>query len=205
MNLMHSPAAERNRDPILAVLRRVLPERGTVLEIASGSGQHAVHFAAALPGVIWQASDPDAASCDAIAARVRQEGLDNLRPPLTLDVTRRPWPVESADAVVCINMIHISPWETTPALFAGSDRIIAGAGPVVLYGPFRRRGVPLAPGNRAFDADLKSRNPAWGLRELDRVAAEAAHCGFGLLEVNELPANNIAVVFARPARAITDA
>ncbi len=196
-SLMHSPAAERNREPIMAVLRRVLPDHGTVLEIASGSGQHAVHFARALPALVWQPTDPDIDSCASISARVSEAALPNLLAPLPLDVLVTPWPVDSADAVVCINMIHISPPATTPALFAGCDRIVRGPGPVVLYGPFRRQGIPLAASNAAFDASLKSRNPEWGLRELEQVSATAARHGFEQVEVCELPANNIAVVYRR--------
>lgn len=194
---MHSPAAERNKEPILSVLRRVLPVQGTVLEIASGTGQHAMHFASALPTLTWQPTDPDAAGRAAIAARVSQAGLPNLLAPLALDVLAAPWPVASADAVVCINMIHISPQATTPALFAGCDRILKGPGPVVLYGPFQRQDKPLAPSNAAFDASLKARNPQWGLRDLQWVSTAAARHGFEQVEVCELPANNIAVVYRR--------
>ncbi|HYG87490.1 MAG TPA: DUF938 domain-containing protein [Azospirillum sp.] len=193
MSRLDAPAAGRNRDPILAVLRRVLPERGTVLEVAGGTGQHAAHFAAALPDLVWQPTDPDPAHRASIAAWT--EGLPNVRPPLALDATRRPWPVERADAVLCINMIHIAPWAACLGLLGGAAEVLAPGAPLVLYGPYRRGGAHTAPSNAAFDADLRARNPEWGVRDLEAV--ETAAAGFVLEEVVEMPANNLTVVFRR--------
>lgn len=194
---LKAPAAARNRDPILAVLRDVLPESGLVLEIASGTGEHVVHFAAALPGLDWQPSDPDAASRASIAAWVAASGLVNVRAPLMLDAASGEWPVSHADAIICINMIHISPWAATEGLMAGAGRLLPEGGVLYLYGPYRRTGHPMAPSNEAFDADLKSRNPLWGLRNLDDVVALAAQHGLELVQVREMPANNLSVVFRR--------
>ena len=192
---LKAPAAARNRDPILAVLRDVLPESGLVLEIASGTGEHVVHFAAALPGLDWQPSDPDAASRASIAAWAAASGLANVRAPLMLDAASGEWPVSHADAIICINMIHISPWAATEGLMAGAGRLLPEGGVLYLYGPYRRTGHPTAPSNEAFDADLKSRNPLWGLRNLDDVVALAAQHGLELVQVREMPANNLSVVF----------
>jgi len=192
-----SPSAARNREPILDVLRRALPRSGTVLEIASGTGEHAVHFAAALPDLTWQPTDPDVDSRRSIAAWRAEAKLPNLRPPLPLDVTHADWPVARADAIVCINMIHISPWTATLALMAGAGRLLSAGSPLFLYGPFRRAGVPTAPGNEAFDASLRSRDPAWGLRDLDEVAAVAQASGLLLRDVIPMPANNLSALFER--------
>ncbi len=193
----HSPAAERNRAPILAELRRLLPARGMALEIASGSGQHAAHFAAALPGWTWQPSDGDARSLASIAAWC--EGLANVRPPLALDVLAPDWPglPATVDAIFCANMIHISPWATTPALMQGAVRHLSAAGVLVLYGPYVVEGEPTAASNLAFDADLRARNPDWGLRRLADVAQQAAASGLYLRERVSMPANNALLVFAR--------
>ncbi|WP_342237397.1 DUF938 domain-containing protein [Inquilinus sp. OTU3971] len=193
----HAPAAARNRDPILAVLRGVLPRTGTVLEIASGSGEHSLHFAAALPGLVFQPSDPNPEARRSIAAWAAESGLANLRPPLALDAASPPWPVTAADAVLCINMIHISPWAATEGLMRGAAAILPPSGPLYLYGPYRRAGVPTAPSNEAFDRDLRGRDPAWGLRGLEAVAALAAAAGFSGPAVTEMPANNLSVVFRR--------
>ena len=193
----HSPAAERNRGPILAELQRLLPPQGTMLEIAAGTGQHAAHFAAALPGWRWQASDGDAESLPSIAAWC--EGLANALPPIHLDVMATQWSGAPArvDAVFSANMIHISPWATTAALFAGATRHLADAGLVMLYGPFVVDGEPTAPSNLAFDANLRERNPVWGLRRLADVAQHAQVSGLALRERVAMPANNLLVVFAR--------
>lgn len=196
-DLAHSPAAERNAEPILDVLRNVLPTAGTLLEIASGTGQHAVRFAHAFPGLTVQPTDADPERVVAIAARAGDAGLPNLRQPLPLDVTKRPWPIERADAVACINMVHISPWEATLALLDGTAALLPPAGPLVLYGPFVREGVETATGNLAFDADLRRRDRRWGLRDLGTVAEAARELGFGEPAVRELPANNLAVTFLR--------
>jgi SAM-dependent methyltransferase len=198
-----SPAAERNKEAILAVLRRVLPATGTVLEIASGTGQHIEHFARGLPNLTWQPSEPDADLRAAVAARVAAADLPNLRAPLALDVRDENWPVESAAAVVCINMIHIAPWAATAALFAHARQLLAPPAVLALYGPYKRRGAHTAPSNAAFDASLQRRNPDWGVRDLDTVGSVAAARGFALREVVEMPANNFTVIFQRSAQSPT--
>jgi cyclopropane fatty-acyl-phospholipid synthase-like methyltransferase len=192
-----APAALRNRDPILAVLREVLPKRGLVLEIASGTGEHVVHFARDLPGLTFQPSDPDADALQSIAAWTAESGTDNVRPPVRLDAAAEVWPVVTADAIVCINMIHISPWDACAALFAGAARTLSEAGVVYLYGPYKIGGAHTAESNRRFDSDLRARNPAWGIRDLDEVTAEAASRGFDRTEIVAMPANNHSVVFTR--------
>jgi len=194
-----APAAERNREPILSVLRRVLPASGQVLEIASGTGQHIVHFAAALPGLTWQPSDPDEAARESIAAWTAHAGLANVRAPLALDVLQAPWGVDAAQAVVCINMIHIAPWAAAQALFAGAGRLLAPGGVLFLYGPYRRGGAHTAPSNAAFDAQLRAADPAWGVRDLEDVAALGEAAGLALEEVVPMPANNFSLVFRRSA------
>ena len=174
----HAPAAERNREPILAVLRRVLPASGVVLEIASGTGQHVTHFAAALPELVWQPSDPAADARASIAAWTAHAGLTNVRAPLELDVERTPWGLDSAQAVLCINMIHISPWTATQALFDGASRLLDSGGVLYLYGPYRRHGAHTSPSNEAFDQQLRSRNPAWGVRNMEAVVALGEAQGF---------------------------
>jgi SAM-dependent methyltransferase len=192
-----APAAERNKEPILTVLRRVLPQRGLVLEVASGTGQHVVHFAAALPGLAWQPSDPDPAMRASIGAWIARTGLPNIRPPLDFDVRSPDWGIDRADAIVCINMVHIAPWAATLHLAAGAARLVSPAGVLFLYGPYRRFGRHTAPSNEAFNADLERRNPEWGVRDLEAVADVAAGHGFALEEVVPMPANNFSVVFRR--------
>lgn len=196
-----SPAAERNRDPILAALQRRLPARGVALEIASGTGQHAAHFAAALPGWDWQPSDaePEAlASIDAWCA-----GIANVRPALPLDVLRAPWQGVPArvDAIFCANMLHISPWATCAALMQGAARHLAADGVLLLYGPYLVDGEPTAPSNLAFDADLRARDAAWGLRRLADVTAEAEAAGLRLCGREAMPANNLLLALTRAASA----
>lgn len=198
-DLPHSPAAERNAEPILDVLRDVLPASGTLLEIASGTGQHAVRFAEAFLGLSVQPTDADPERVAAIAARAADAGPPHLRQPLVLDVTVRPWPVDHADAVACINMVHISPWDATLGLLDGAATILPIGGPLVLYGPFIREGVETAPSNLAFDADLKRRDSRWGLRDLGKVLEAARGRGFAYPDVRELPANNLALAFKRIA------
>ena len=194
---LQAPAVARNRDVILDVLRRALPARGVVLEVASGSGEHAVHFAAALPGLTFQPSDPDPARRASIDAWGREAGLENLLPAVDLDAAAPVWPVTAADAVLCINMIHIAPWAAAQGLVAGAARLLASGGALVLYGPYRRGGAHTAPSNAAFDADLRARNPSWGVRDLEAVDALARSAGFMPGEAVEMPANNLTVIFRR--------
>ncbi|MBL8619826.1 MAG: DUF938 domain-containing protein [Myxococcales bacterium] len=191
-----APATARNRAPILEVLHEVLPGRGLVLEIASGTGEHAVHFAAALPDLTWQPSDPDPDNRASIAAWRDEAALPNLRPPLALDVTA-PWPIAAAEAIVCINMIHIAPWEAALALFAGAARVLPAGGPLVTYGPYRFGGAFTAPSNAAFDADLRRRDPRWGVRDVSDLETAAAAAGLALIGTFGLPANNHAIVWRR--------
>lgn len=188
-----APATARNREPLLEVLRGILPAEGLVLEVASGTGEHAVHIAAALPGLTWQPSDPSEEarrSIDAWAA-----GQPNIRPALALDASAWPWPIAKADAALCVNMIHIAPWAACLGLLRGAAALLPPGAPLVLYGPYLRDGVATAASNLDFDASLKARNAEWGLRRLEDVAAAAE--GFALERVTEMPANNLTVVFRR--------
>lgn len=194
----YAPSAARNRDPIWAVLGPQLPPRGLVLEIASGSGEHTVHFAhLADPQILFQPSDPDVQARASNDARVAASGLSNIRPALALDAAADVWPIDSADVVVCINMIHISPWASTIGLINGAARVLPPSGLLFLYGPYRREGRHTAPSNEAFDRDLRRRNPAWGVRDLEAVADLAAAAGFGPPVVTPMPANNLSVLFRR--------
>lgn len=194
--LPHSPAADRNKEPILAVLRQVLPARGSALEIAAGTGQHTAWFAAGLPQWSWQPTEADPALLPAIAERIAQAGLGNVRPPLLLDVLAAPWPLaDRFDAVFCANMLHIAPWETCAALMQGAARHLRPGGLLATYGPYLEDDVPTAPGNLGFDASLRERDPAWGLRHLRDVKAEAQRAGLALAERHALPANNLLLVF----------
>jgi hypothetical protein len=195
---LHSPAAERNRGPILAELQRCLPASGVLLEVASGSGQHAAFCAAALPGWTWWPSDPEPRSRVSIAAWC--DGLANVRPPLALDVLAEPWPdvpgmPEGLDAVYCANMLHISPWSTCAALMRGASQRLRIGGLLLLYGPFLVEGEPTSTGNQAFDADLRQRDPRWGLRQLVDVTAEALAAGLVRRERITMPAHNLLLVF----------
>ena len=191
------PAADRNKDPILTVLESVLPAAGSVLEIASGSGQHVCFFAQSLPGLQWQPSEPDESHRHVIAARVRESGLTNVAAPIALDVTEARWPVaDFYDAIVCINMIHISPWSATHALFRGAARHLRAGGLLVTYGPYLQDGTAVQ-SNLDFDASLKRRNPEWGLRDLDDVTRLASGHGLARRTVVPMPANNLTVVFAK--------
>ena len=194
-NLPFSAAAERNRGPILDVLRQVLPAQAVVLEVASGSGQHAAHFAAAQAGWTWQPTEADAAALPAIGARCAL--LANVREPLRLDVLATPWPpaLGRYDAIYCANLLHIAPWPTCAALMAGAAAHLEPGGALVLYGPYFVDGVAPAPGNLAFDADLRARDARWGLRRLAAAAAAAQHAGLALEQRFEMPANNLALVF----------
>jgi hypothetical protein len=192
-----SPAALRNRDPILAVLRSVLPARGTVLEIASGTGEHILRFAAQMPALTWQPSDPSPEARASIAAWMAGENRTNLLPPLDINAAGADWPVARADAILAVNLVHISPWAATLGLMRHAGRILPRGAPLVLYGPFRRDGEALMPSNVAFDEDLRSRDPAWGIRDLEAVAAVAEAEGLILGPVHDMPANNLTVVFRR--------
>ena len=197
----HAPAAERNREPILGVLRRVLPARGAVLEIASGTGQHVAHFAAALRDLAFQPSDRTDQDFASIVAWSADADLVNVRPPIVLDVTSDPWPaaVGTPDAIFCANMIHIAPWEACLGLLRGAGAHLAPGGVLVTYGPYKLGGAHTAPTNEAFDLDLRSRDPRWGVRDLDDVARVAAGHGLHLEEHVAMPANNRTVVFRRAA------
>jgi len=191
-----SPATARNRNPILAVLKPRLPKTGIVLEIAAGAGEHAVYNAAALSHLQWQPTDPDPDALASIAAWRTHAGLPNLLPPLQLDASRPDqWPVDRADAIVNINMIHISPWAATQGLMRGAGRILHLGGILFLYGPYIESGIETAPSNLAFDLDLKARNPLWGLRHLDEIAALAERHGLELSERVAMPANNLSLIF----------
>jgi len=191
------PATARNRDAILDVLRSVLPASGLVLEVASGSGEHVVHFARAFPDLTFQPSDPEGAALQSIAAWTKDSGLKNIRPPVMLDAASGQWPAHAADAILCINMIHIAPWRASEGLFRGAARLLRAGAPLYLYGPYRRADVVTAPSNEAFDESLRSRNPEWGLRDLEAVAALAQNNGFSGPAITEMPANNLSVVFRR--------
>lgn len=193
----HSPAAARNAGPILEVLRAWLPAAGEVLEIASGSGEHAVHFARALPGLTWRPSDPDPEARRSIDAWRAHAGLANVAAPLALDVAVTPWPLAHADAIVCINLLHISPWAATESLMAGAARVLPPGGRLLVYGPFRVDGAHTAASNERFDAALRARDPSWGVRDSAGVAACAQGHGLALADTRALPANNRMLVFER--------
>jgi len=197
---LFAAATQRNREPILEVLSQVLPTRGLVLEIASGTGEHAAWFAHRLRPLAWQPSDPNPSMRLSIAAHAAQLEGANLKPPLDLDVHVEPWPLEQAAAVVCINMIHIAPWSATEALMRGAGRLLDAGGLLFLYGPFRREGRHSAPSNAAFDAALRAENPTWGVRDLEQVAAEADRNGLALWHTYDMPANNQSVTFLRSER-----
>jgi cyclopropane fatty-acyl-phospholipid synthase-like methyltransferase len=190
-----SPSVTRNRDPILVVLQRVLPGRGLVLEIASGTGEHALHFAAALPHLSWQPTDQDEQALNSIAAHRAASGLPNLLAPLKLDAAAPDWPMERADAVVAINMVHISPWQATHGLMAGASRVLPSGGVLFLYGAYKENGAHTAPSNEAFDEDLRRRNPEWGVRDLKEVVDLARAHGLKLVERIAMRANNLSLVF----------
>jgi len=193
----HAPATLRNRDAIAAVLQMVLPERGTVLEIASGSGEHVVHFAGAFPDLHWQPSDCEPSALRSIAAWTAESGVANVVPPVLIDVEQADWPIERADAILCINMVHISPWSAALALFRHAAALLLPGAPLYLYGPFVRHDVMTAQSNLAFDASLKARNPAWGLRDVADVDAAGAEQGLVRTELIEMPANNLSLVYRR--------
>jgi hypothetical protein len=195
----HAPATLRNREPILAVLRRVLPTEGLLLEIASGTGEHAAFMAPRLgPKLIWQPSDSREDALPDIEAYRQEGGGARLKPAILLDVRADPWPIARADAIFCANMIHIAPWSAAEGLFSGAARLLAAGAPLILYGPFKRQGEHTAPSNQSFDAALRAQDPSWGVRCLDReVTPLAADAGFLREEIIAMPANNLTVVFRR--------
>ena len=194
---LRAPAVARNRDAIVDVLRRVLPADGLVLEIASGSGEHAAHFAAAFPDLVFQPSDPDRQARASIDAWSAFSDLKNIRPALALDAARAPWPLARADAIVCINMTHISPFSATEGLLRQAGEILPSGAPLYLYGPYFREGVETAESNLAFDAWLRDQNSHWGLRDLGVVARLAAESGLLAPQVVEMPSNNVSAIFRR--------
>jgi SAM-dependent methyltransferase len=191
----HAPAAARNREPIRELLARELPPRGTVLEIASGSGEHAVHFARAFPALTWQPSDASERALASIAAWRADAALPNLRPPLALDVTASAWPLAAADAIVCINLLHISPWDAALGLFAGAAHLLSPGALLYLYGPYRFSGAFTSASNADFDRSLRDRDPRWGVRDVDDLATVARSHGFTLRDTVAMPANNHSLLF----------
>ena len=191
----NSAPAARNTGPILDVLAEVLPAQGRVLEIASGTGQHVVAFARAFPDLQWQPSDVDPDLRASVELRVSEAALGNIEPPVNLDVMRRPWSIDAADAIVCINMIHVAPWTATEALFEGAARVLGSRGVLVTYGPYVRAGKHTSPSNEAFDEALKARDAAWGLRDIEVVSGVARANGFSMDEVVAMPENNFTLIF----------
>ena len=192
-----APAAARNREPITKVLRQHLPPRGLVLEVASGSGEHIVHFAIALSDLTFQPSDPDVDARASIDAWVASTGVRNVLPAIALDASADAWPIQRADAVICINMIHIAPWDAAVGLVRGAARLLPAGGLFYLYGPYRRDGRHTAQSNEAFDRGLRMQNPKWGVRDLETVAELATQHGFGQPLIEEMPANNLSLIFRR--------
>ena len=193
----YAPATIRNRDFILDVLRDVLPTTGVILEIASGSGEHVVHFARNLPSLVFQPSDPEPDALLSVTAWMKAAEVANVRAPIVLDASRSPWPIASADGIICINMVHISPWDASVGLIRGAAAILPPGSPLYLYGPYKRKGFATAPSNEAFDRNLRDRNPIWGLRDLEAIAAIAQSAGFSIPDITEMPANNLSIVFRR--------
>ena len=194
---LSSPAALRNRDPIADLLRDVLPQKGTVLELASGSGEHVIHFANLFPGLVWQPSDPSPEARASIEDWVKTHSVINVLPPLEIDASQESWQIDRADAMIAINMVHISPWPATQGLMKGAGTLLPSGAPLILYGPYRREGQPLVQSNIEFHASLRARNPAWGIRLLEDVTDLAEQNGLTLTSVTEMPANNLCVVFTR--------
>jgi len=195
--LRSAPAALRNREPIADVLADWLPASGLVLEIASGTGEHAVHFAEHFPALEWQPSDIHPDALGSIAARVEEARLPNLRRPIKLDASHVGWGAERADAVLSINMVHISPWSAVLGLIDGAAHLLVGGGPLILYGPWLKDDIETAPSNLEFDASLKARDPEWGLRRVEDFAEAAARKGFALEQVRAMPANNLMLLLRR--------
>jgi hypothetical protein len=192
-----APAVLRNREPIAEVLRDWLPEVGLVLEIASGTGEHAVYFAEQFPALDWQPTDVHSDALGSIVAWREAAGLPNVREPLVLDASSPDWPIRQADAVLSINMVHISPWASALGLLDGAARILSRKAPLIMYGPWFKGDVPTAESNLAFDADLKRRDPEWGLRRVEAFGEATAERGFELVETRRMPANNLMLLFRR--------
>lgn len=193
----HAPATLRNREAIAGVLAKELPDEGLILEVASGSGEHAIYFAERFPTLAWQPSDPDPDALASISA-YREEYLgQNCQPPVQLDAASSDWPVEHVDAILCINMVHISPWEATTGLFAGAAQRLQNDAPLILYGPYFEAETEPAPSNLAFDESLRSRNPDWGIRSLEELDQLASMHGFARSARHAMPANNLTVVYRR--------
>jgi hypothetical protein len=196
--MRHAPATLRNREPILSVLKQVLPQTGLLLEIASGTGEHAAFMAPELAGLVWQPSEADPAALDDINARARASGCAGILPALQLDVTAAAWPLDRADAILCCNMIHIAPWAAAKGMFAGAARLLQPSSFLILYGPFKRNGVHTAASNAQFDTWLKGIDPRYGVRCLDREVLPLAESkGFGLADIVAMPANNFTVIWRR--------
>lgn len=195
-NKRHAPATLRNRDAIVDILAGALPPTGLVLEVASGSGEHIVHFAGHFPALEWQPSDPDPHALASIAAWSGEAALPNLRVPVMLDAAAA-WPIDLADALLCINMVHIAPWEATVGLMRGAAQVLPAGGLLYLYGPYLRDGVETAASNAAFDHSLRQRDPAWGLRSVEAVTKAAADEGIMLERLVEMPANNLSLLFRK--------
>ncbi|WP_108810703.1 DUF938 domain-containing protein [Sphingorhabdus sp. Alg231-15] len=193
----HAPATLRNRDAIVSVLQGVLPKDGTVLEIASGTGEHAVYFGEKFPNLTWQPSDPDPDGCRSIAAWTKRAGVGNVLPPLQLDALVSEWDIEKPAAILCINMIHIAPWEASIGLFDKAAKLLKSGGIFFLYGPYFRGDAPTAQGNLDFDRSLKSRDLRWGIREVDDMDALATKNGFTRTDLVEMPANNLSLIYRR--------
>ncbi|UFP94370.1 DUF938 domain-containing protein [Gloeobacter morelensis] len=194
---LYAPATERNRAPILTVLQAVLPERGTVLEVASGTGQHVAFFAAHFPRLVWQPSDPEPLHLESIAAWCAEAGAANILPPIAVDAAAEQWQVPRADAIVCINMIHIAPWRACLGLMAGTGKLLPEGAPLVLYGPFKQAGRHTAPSNEAFDQALRAQDPAWGVRDLEAVERAAEAQGLVLEQALPMPANNLSLILRK--------
>jgi SAM-dependent methyltransferase len=196
---LHAAATDRNRDPILEVLRRVLPPTGLVLEIASGTGEHVAFFAKSFPTLRWQPSDASLAHLESIRAWATASGIDNIAPAILFDVEHQPWPVAHADAILNINMIHIAPWSATEALFRGAARLLPACGVLYIYGPFQRAGQHTAESNQRFDERLRGEDSRWGVRDLDDIETLASAAGFAPPEIVAMPANNLSLVFRMDA------
>ncbi|MBW4697681.1 MAG: DUF938 domain-containing protein [Aphanocapsa lilacina HA4352-LM1] len=194
---LYAPATERNRAPILTVLQAVLPERGTVLEVASGTGQHVAFFAAHFPRLVWQPSDPEPLHLESIAAWCSEAGVANVLASIALDAAAEQWQISQADAVICINLIHIAPWRACLGLMAGTGRLLPEGAPLVLYGPFKQAGRHTSPSNEAFDQSLRAQDPAWGVRDLEAVERAAGAQGLVLEQALPMPANNLSLILRK--------